>query len=90
MPVTNAAERRAAACADDCGPCARASYLLKGPCALQVEAKANIALTKLNYESKIKKQTTNVRESMHDDGGKTRGFLNCVDYTRVRAQLISV
>lgn len=31
MPVTNAAESRAAACADDCGPCARASYLLKGP-----------------------------------------------------------
>lgn len=66
MPVTNAAERRGAACADDCEACAWASYLLKGPCAPQVEAKANIALMKLNYERK----KINLRERMHDDGEK--------------------
>lgn len=68
MPVTNAAERRAAACADDCGPCARASYLLKGPRGLRVEAKANIALTKLNYESKTKQKNKKQTNNKHEGG----------------------
>ena len=53
MPMTNAAERRESACADDCEACAR-PRIYRRPRAPQVQAKANIVLIKLNYERKEK------------------------------------
>lgn len=46
--------------------------IYRRPCALQVQAKANIVLRKFNYESK----KANMMWEMHDGEGKKLGFIN--------------